>query len=111
MNAETQVRTIPPELAGQRLDRALAALFPEYSRSVLETLRQPIETGDVVVAIVVGGNADSNPEAGVIVTAEQILAELLPHVPGKKAADIAARISGERRNDVYALMLGMKDEV
>lgn len=24
--------------------------FPEYSRSVLETLRQPIETGDVVVA-------------------------------------------------------------
>ena len=37
MNAETTIRTIPEELAGQRLDRALAALFPEYSRSRLKT--------------------------------------------------------------------------
>jgi 23S rRNA pseudouridine1911/1915/1917 synthase len=36
MNAETTIRTIPAELAGQRLDRALAALFPEYSRSRLK---------------------------------------------------------------------------
>jgi 23S rRNA pseudouridine1911/1915/1917 synthase len=36
MNAETTIRTIPEELAGQRLDRALAALFPEYSRSRLK---------------------------------------------------------------------------
>ncbi len=37
MNAETTIRTIPEELAGQRLDRALAALFPEYSRSRLKS--------------------------------------------------------------------------
>ena len=36
MNAESLVRTIPPELAGQRLDQALAQLFPEYSRSRLK---------------------------------------------------------------------------
>jgi len=36
MNGETTIRTIPEELAGQRLDRALAALFPEYSRSRLK---------------------------------------------------------------------------
>ena len=36
MNAETTIRTIPDDLAGQRLDRALAALFPEYSRSRLK---------------------------------------------------------------------------
>ena len=36
MNAETIIRTIPDDLAGQRLDRALAALFPEYSRSRLK---------------------------------------------------------------------------
>lgn len=29
-------KTIPPELAGQRLDRALASMFPEYSRSRLK---------------------------------------------------------------------------
>jgi len=36
MNAEAKVRTIPVELAGQRLDQALAKLFPEYSRSRLK---------------------------------------------------------------------------
>jgi 23S rRNA pseudouridine1911/1915/1917 synthase len=37
MNVEPIIRTIPEELAGQRLDRALAQLFPEYSRSRLKT--------------------------------------------------------------------------
>ena len=37
MNAETLNRTIPEELAGQRLDQALARLFPEYSRSRLKS--------------------------------------------------------------------------
>ena len=36
MNVEPTIRTIPEELAGQRLDRALAQLFPEYSRSRLK---------------------------------------------------------------------------
>lgn len=37
---------IAPEMAGMRLDQALAALFPEYSRSKLQ---QCIRTGDVWV--------------------------------------------------------------
>lgn len=37
MNADAKVRTIPEELAGQRLDQALARMFPEYSRSRLKT--------------------------------------------------------------------------
>ena len=37
MKAETLTRTIPEELAGQRLDQALARLFPEYSRSRLKS--------------------------------------------------------------------------
>ncbi len=36
MNAESTVKTIPDELAGQRLDIALARMFPEYSRSRLK---------------------------------------------------------------------------
>jgi 23S rRNA pseudouridine1911/1915/1917 synthase len=36
MSEDTFTRTIPPELAGQRLDQALARLFPEYSRSRLK---------------------------------------------------------------------------
>jgi len=36
MNDEIKVRTVPDELAGQRLDQALARMFPEYSRSRLK---------------------------------------------------------------------------
>jgi 23S rRNA pseudouridine1911/1915/1917 synthase len=36
MNADTKVMMIPEELAGQRLDQALARMFPEYSRSKLK---------------------------------------------------------------------------
>jgi 23S rRNA pseudouridine1911/1915/1917 synthase len=36
MNADTTIRSIPAESAGQRLDQALARLFPEYSRSRLK---------------------------------------------------------------------------
>lgn len=36
MAEELRTRTIPDELAGQRLDQALARMFPEYSRSRLK---------------------------------------------------------------------------
>lgn len=36
MNAEKQITAIPAELAGLRLDQALAQMFPEYSRSRLK---------------------------------------------------------------------------
>ena len=36
MNEQTLTRTIPDNLAGSRLDQALAQLFPEYSRSRLK---------------------------------------------------------------------------
>lgn len=37
MSEETITRTIPDDLAGSRLDRALARMFPEFSRSRLKT--------------------------------------------------------------------------
>jgi 23S rRNA pseudouridine1911/1915/1917 synthase len=48
MNAQTLELslTIPPEQAGQRLDQALAALLPAYSRSRLKTW---IESGEIRV--------------------------------------------------------------
>ena len=36
MSAEKQIITVPDEFAGLRLDRALAQMFPEYSRSRLK---------------------------------------------------------------------------
>lgn len=37
MDGEAHIRLIPETLAGKRLDQALAAMFPEYSRSRLKT--------------------------------------------------------------------------
>ena len=42
--AERRAFTVPPELHGQRLDRALAVLVPEFSRSYLQQL---VEAGAV----------------------------------------------------------------
>ena len=36
MNSEKQISNVPEELAGMRLDQALARMFPEYSRSRLK---------------------------------------------------------------------------
>ena len=44
--AETLHATIPVEMAGKRLDQAIAALFPDYSRSRLQTW---IKAGQVSV--------------------------------------------------------------
>jgi 23S rRNA pseudouridine1911/1915/1917 synthase len=64
MNAEPTIRTVPPEFAGQRLDQALARLFPQYSRSRLKAWlldgaiivdgesprpRDPVQGGETVV--------------------------------------------------------------
>ena len=37
MNEDFKAMTVPEELAGRRLDRALAEMFPQYSRSRLKT--------------------------------------------------------------------------
>jgi 23S rRNA pseudouridine1911/1915/1917 synthase len=85
MNAETTIRTIPDDLAGQRLDRALAALFPEYSRSRLKTWlldgallvdgesprpRDPVQGGEKVALQI-------EPEAVVIAEPEPIALDVV----------------------------------
>ncbi len=95
------------------LGRELTKLHEQCVQATLAELADGIAAGAIPAkgefVLIVRGSPDAGPDEGVIATAERVLQELLPHLPGKKAADIAARISGERRNDVYALMLRMKD--
>lgn len=92
--------------------RELTKLHEQCVRGTLGDLAEALATGGIPAkgefVVIVGGNPDSGSGGGAAVTAERVLQELLPHLPGKKAADIAARLSGERRNDVYALMLRLK---
>ena len=80
MNAEPTIRTIPDECAGQRLDQALARLFPEYSRSRLKAWllsgaisvdgesprpRDPVRGGEAVTLL-------AEPEVSVVADPEPI---------------------------------------
>ena len=82
MNAEKQIATIPAELAGLRLDQALARMFPDYSRS---RLKEWLLGGAIVVeggpakprdAVSGGETVTFQPVAEVNVRAEAELIQL-----------------------------------
>ncbi len=95
------------------LGRELTKLHEQCVYTSLAGLADGIENGQITAkgefVLIVAGNPKADPVAGVAVTVESVLRELLPHLPGKEAADIAARVTGERRNEVYALMLRLKE--
>ena len=85
MTADQTIRTIPVELAGQRLDQALARLFPEYSRSRLKAWlldgaiivdgtsprpRDPVQGGELVIL-------QAQPEVVVTAQPEPIALEVV----------------------------------
>jgi 23S rRNA pseudouridine1911/1915/1917 synthase len=76
MSAEKQIAAIPAELAGLRLDQALARMFPEYSRS---RLKEWLLSGAIVVeggpkrprdAVSGGESVTLQPQVDVSVRAE-----------------------------------------
>ena len=85
---------IPDELAGQRLDQALARMFPDYSRSRLKAWlldgavlvdgttrrpRDPVQGGETVVLTVTADVAvRAEPEAGLIFS--QVLDKIQPQL-------------------------------
>ena len=94
------------------LGRELTKLHEQCLQAPLSALVEGLAAGDIPCkgefVLIVAGRPDAEIEQGATVTAETVLRELLPHLPGKQATDIAARLSGERRNDVYAQMLKLK---
>jgi 23S rRNA pseudouridine1911/1915/1917 synthase len=85
MNADPTVKSIPVELAGQRLDQALARMFPEYSRSRLKAWllagvitvdgasplpRDPVAGGEQVVL-------QAAPEAEVVAAPEPMSLDVI----------------------------------
>jgi 23S rRNA pseudouridine1911/1915/1917 synthase len=81
--------TIPPESAGQRLDQALAALLPDYSRSRLKTW---IESGEIRV-----DGAQWRPKDKVFGGESVALAATLAEDPRTEAQPIALVVVHEDR--------------
>ena len=58
------------------------------------------------MTLVVEGAAQDRGEAQASLEVEEILRALLTELPPRRAAAVAARLTGQRRNDLYKLALG-----
>ena len=92
------------------LARELTKLYEQVSRATLGELAQAAADGSLVLkgefVIVVAGAPDELSVPGIDYGA--LLEELVAVLPGKQAAAIVARVSGESRNAVYQRMLEIK---
>jgi 16S rRNA (cytidine1402-2'-O)-methyltransferase len=71
--------------------------------SMLEDGRIPVK-GEFVVAV--EGNSEGRADASQI-DADRLLKELVAVVPGRKAVDIAAAVTGQNKNALYRRMLAI----
>ena len=93
------------------LGRELTKLHEQCRRASLGELLDEVTTGTIVskgeFVIAVHGAADAPASS---IDADRLLAELAGVLPAKKAAAIAARVTGEKRNALYQRLLEIRDE-
>jgi 16S rRNA (cytidine1402-2'-O)-methyltransferase len=82
-------------------EQCVAATLGELS-AMIDDGRIP-EKGEFV--IVVAGDTGDRTAVTSAVDADRLLAELIPLLPGKKAVEVAAAVTGENRNALYRRML------
>ena len=91
------------------IGRELTKMHEQCVRKSLASLQAMVADGSIVskgeFVIVVAG-ADEQPESSL--DTDRLLLELADHLPAKDAAKIAARISGEKKNQLYDRLLQLK---
>jgi 16S rRNA (cytidine1402-2'-O)-methyltransferase len=89
--------------------RELTKVFEEVRRDTLESLREHFREhaprGEFVLLVSNPGPGEPGEEA-----LRAVLEPLLGHLPTRKAAALAAQLTGARRNRVYELALALKGE-
>lgn len=93
--------------------RELTKLHEELVRAPLGNLAEMAKDGAIThkgefVIVVAGAAVDAGSDDESIVDA--LLGELIGVLPGKQAAAIVARVTGESRNSVYQRMLDIKQK-
>ena len=96
---------------GAFLGRELTKLHEECRRASLDELLGDLRDGRIPCkgefVIAVHG---ADEEAAATFDADRLLAELAAELPPKKAAAIAARVTGEKRNALYQRLLVLKGD-
>jgi 16S rRNA (cytidine1402-2'-O)-methyltransferase len=94
------------------IGRELTKLHEQCVRATLGEIGAMLEDGRIPAkgefVVVVAGASAGGDEAGES-WIRPLLAELVAAMPGSQAVDIVARVAGKGRNDVYRLMLELKD--
>lgn len=95
------------------IGRELTKVYEQCVRDSLGGLAARLGDGTLPAkgefVVVVAGSGRAGRETASFPD-QALLAELVKVMPGKQAAEIVARISGRRRNEVYREMLELKDE-
>ena len=93
------------------LARELTKVYESVTRSTLGELLAGLKGGNLVTrgefVIVVGGADPGDESSGV--DFDELLRALIDVLPGKQAAHIVARVTGESRNVVYRRMLQIQE--
>ena len=103
-------------LGGARLafvGREMTKLHEQCVRATLGELSTMLSSGEITkkgeFVVVVGGAAEVEG-SGSTISSRDLLSELVTALPGSQAVDIVARLTGEKKNDVYRTMLELKSE-
>lgn len=82
-------------------EQCVAAPLGEL-QAMLDDGRIPLK-GEFVIAV--EGDAGTPAGSGSALDADRLLSELIPLMPGKKAVEVTAAVTGENRNALYRRML------
>ena len=93
--------------------RELSKLHEQCVRATLAEIKEKLDDGTIPAkgefVVVVEGSGKAQPESHEI-DINQLLIELVAVMPGKQAAATASRLTGERKNDLYRLLLELGTE-
>ena len=93
------------------IGRELTKMYEQCVQESLGKLKQLVDDGDIVgkgeFAIVVSG---AEPSAETSLDVDSLLTELAAHLSAKDAARVAARLSGQKKNDLYQRLLSLKND-
>lgn len=92
----------------RELTKAFETFYSGVASGVLEQLEGDPNAGKGEYVVMVGG-AQGGADDSASVDADQVLALLLPELPVKKAAKIAAELTGRSRNELYQRALELRE--